>query len=292
MATPIQPGEVWRGGLLIHDEEALKYGFPWTVTDLRSVGTSHPCGVMMITDSGTFPLLSHLLLIHVILRGGIPRTFLVQHKPIQSIPPYSFSVRYGTREKPNDLLESPAATGTPVGASVRQTPLSIGGREGGLEGRGLRSLPPAGGEHSSADPEASADTGRGKGRSLAAGAGPVAPPHDGRRRSGGAAARRLVRNWCAVVGAAAEDGLVRPPLGAAAVAAAAAAAAGGGRRRRGPALRALLVLRPADAAAGGYGARRRAGLPQRLGRGVLRLLVRPLHRLRPDVEGAGQRRQR
>lgn len=91
----------------------------------------------------------------------------------------------------------------------------------------------------------------------------------------------------------AEDGEVRPRLRAAAVAAAAATvAARGSRRWRGPALGALLAFRPADAAAGGHGARRGAGLSRRLGRGVLRLLVRPLHRLRPDVEGAGRRRQR
>lgn len=94
--------------------------------------------------------------------------------------------------------------------------------------------------------------------------------------------------------AAAEDGVLWTRLRAAAVAAAAAAvaAAGGVRRWRSPALGALLALRPADAAAGWHPARRRAGLPERLGGGVLRLLVRPLHRLRPDVEGAGQRRQR
>lgn len=61
---------------------------------------------MMITDPETFPLLSHLLLTHILLRGGIPRTFLVRHESVQSIPTYCFSVRYGAREKPNDLLES------------------------------------------------------------------------------------------------------------------------------------------------------------------------------------------
>lgn len=120
------------------------------------------------------------------------------------------------------------------------------------------------------------------------------PPHGGRRCRGRAAElqvfRKLVRSGG--LGAAAEDGVVRPRLWAAAVAAADAAvpAAGGPWRWRGPALGALLVLRPADAAAGGHGAPHGAGLPQRLGGGVLRLLVRPLHRLRPDVEGTGQRR--
>lgn len=86
---------------------------------------------------------------------------------------------------------------------------------------------------------------------------------------------------------------MRPPLGvavAAPAAAAPAAAARAVRRWRGPALRALLVLRPADAAGCEHGAPDRARLQQRLGRGVLRLLVWPLHRLRPDVEGASQRR--
>lgn len=120
--------------LLIHD------CFPWMVTGLRSVGTSHPCGaMMMIIDPETFPLLSHLLLTHILLRGGIPRTFLLRHESVQSIPTYSFSVRYAAREKPNDLLESPAATGIPVRASAGQTPLSSGG---GGSWPGLRSPPP------------------------------------------------------------------------------------------------------------------------------------------------------
>jgi hypothetical protein len=117
-------------------------------------------------------------------------------------------------------------------------------------------------------------------------------PAGGGPRYRSAARHPPITNSHALVGTAAEDGEVRPPLGAVAVAAAAAvAAAGRARRWCGPALGAVHVLRPADAAAGGHRARRGARLPQRLGGGVLRLLVRPLHRLRPDVEGSGQRRQ-
>lgn len=101
--------------------------FPLDGDRPQRCGHTSSCGVMMVTDPETFPLLSHLLLTHILGRGGIPRTFRVRHESIPSIPTYSFSVRYRAREKPNDLLESPAATGIPVRASAAETPRSLGG---------------------------------------------------------------------------------------------------------------------------------------------------------------------
>lgn len=119
------------------------------------MGTSDPCGLIVVKDSETVlppvPLLSHLLLIHnVLLLGGIPQIFLEQHKLVQCIPTAFLSFGYGAREKPNDLSNSQAETRTGVPGSTprRPSPFIWGVRAPGL---GLRSPPPPpevrGGEH-------------------------------------------------------------------------------------------------------------------------------------------------
>lgn len=274
------------------------------------------------------PLLPHLFLIHNVLwLGGIHQTFLEQHKWVQCIPTASLSFVYRAREKPNDLPKSPAAMRTRAGLCPAYALLHSfggGGSRAGAEvpasedrGRnpsmaGLRpprivkgalALRPGrvsglltSGRSGAVGGAGPRWAGQGWGRvPRCYGRGLDGRGHrDGGWRCGSATAHQLIRNLRAVVGAAAENGVVWPLLGAAAVAGAGAgaAAAGAARRWRGPARGALLALRPADAAAGGQRAGRGTRLPQRLGGGVLCLLVRPLHRLRPDVEGAGKRRQR
>lgn len=268
------------------------------------------------------PSLSPMLLSHNFSSlGGIPSTFWEQSPSVQSIPTDSFSVEYGAHEKPNDFPGLPRESLSP--GTLPQRMFHTYHLAGGAWGPGLRSPPFAGGGENPSSSEVSADgeerrsqrsretapgfclrrrSGRRAGPGAGPGAGPDhggrglrAPPLDGGRRfRGGAAELQVFRKLVCSggLGATAEDGVVRPRLRAAAVAAAdaAVAAAGGAWRWRGPALGALLVLRPADAAAGGHVEPHGAGLPQRLGGGVLRLLVWPLHRLRPDVEGTGQRR--